>query len=87
MCIAYLFEYLFHFQQVCKNNESATEQNYSDEEIEEVFHVPTRNTRPLEPTKSMDTSDTEKSVKILDERKSPISIIDDQIRDGSIIDV
>lgn len=78
---------LSRFLQVCKNNESAAEQHCSDEEIGEVFHVPTRKSRPLESTKSMDISDTEKSVKILDERKSPISIVDEPSRDVATINV
>lgn len=35
----------------------------------------------------MDISDTEKSVKFLDERKSPISLVDESSRDVATIDV
>lgn len=35
----------------------------------------------------MDISDTEKFVKIMDERKSPISLVDESSRDVATIDV
>lgn len=82
-----MWKFIFDFGQGYKN-ESTNEQQCTDEEIGEVFHVNLRRkTRSVEATKSMDISDTEKPVKIVDERTSPISLVDEQIRDVTAIDV